>query len=112
MSYIRGSNYIFADNEDRLHIWVADGEDNWEISGWGKNPNTNEWREEFSAPSGVSIPQSIIDQYVIMRFAEILEASKLSVMIDSTLKECGDNFNCTSLIKYHEQLKKLTITEP
>src|SRR5687767_6430699 len=34
MAYLRGDFYVWADDDDRVHIWSHDGADCWRESGW------------------------------------------------------------------------------
>ena len=75
MAYLRGENYLWSD-EQYLHIWVADGQDAWEDTGW--HEGVKQRRAEFgfaeneALPDGVQIPIEIMYQYVMMRFAQLV----------------------------------------
>ncbi len=70
MSYMRGRYYLWRDDE-RLHIWAADGYDGWDESGWAFAPDKNP-EAEGSRASGVSILMEVIDEPVVVRIAEMI----------------------------------------
>lgn len=43
MSYIRGSNYVWRD-DDRLHVWAEDGYDGWDDTSWAEGRNAAQAR--------------------------------------------------------------------
>jgi len=57
MSYFRGDPYIWSDGE-RLHLWTAS--------------SYVPFNDEAYA-AGVQIPEATMDQFAVMRFAELLE---------------------------------------
>ena len=70
MAYIRGANYIWHDDE-RVHVWAADGLDNWQESGWIEDAQSLDTaRPADGGPSGVAVSQEVADLYVVMRFAD------------------------------------------
>src|SRR5689334_14266412 len=89
MAYMRG-DYCLWDDESGLHIWAADGYDGWDESGWHRdaegNIHSRHLRDGDNVASGVSIPQEIMDEYVMMRLAELLEAGHLEETLDRTLR--------------------------
>jgi len=77
---MRGDNYIWHDGEN-LHLWVADGKDGWDQSVWytgvtGKEPNDEDEGDPDVKASGVLIPESVLDEFVVMRLAEMLQERK------------------------------------
>lgn len=62
MSYMRGEVYAWADGNGILHLWVEDGRDGFEESGWAKGK---------SHPAGVGLPMDDWDELVVMRYEEM-----------------------------------------
>lgn len=99
MSYVRGDYYLWADGANRLHIWACDGADHWRESGWG---------ESLPAPDqagGVSLPEAILDQYVVMRFAELMETGAVAETIERALVH--GNFGGDALARHANSLKQV-----
>lgn len=75
MAYMRGENYIWSDG-DLLHIWAADGYDGWDESGWHKDEEgeiePTHIRQGEVIASGVSVSQEVMDEYVLMRLAQLI----------------------------------------
>lgn len=90
MAYLRGDHYIWADGDDRLHIWVHDGEDGWRET-WATDSDGSPIPGRENA-SGVSIPEAIMDEYVVMRFAELIGSRAVEATIDRALR-FGKNGN-------------------
>ncbi len=67
MAYFRGENYIWSDGDD-LHLWVREGLDQWNNVGWCFDEN----EQTYPNASGVAVPENFINQFVMMRLAEIL----------------------------------------
>ena len=67
MAYFRGENYIWSD-EDDLHLWAREGMDQWNNVSWCCDENDRPYPDA----SGVAIPKEVINQFVMMRLAEIL----------------------------------------
>src|SRR5687767_4556891 len=93
MAYLRGDHYIWSDGE-RLHIWVFNGADHWEDSGWAAELDGKR-RGDRQAASGTSIPQPVIDDYVVMRLAELMDEGRVSQTIERALQH--GNFGGESL---------------
>ena len=75
---MRGDNYLWSDGS-HLHIWVADGYDGWDEAGWHKVDDGDEYpvdpahlKDGTNIASGVSISHSTMDEYVMMRLAEMI----------------------------------------
>ena len=77
MAYMRGKTYIWQD-EHRLHIWTHDGYDGWDISGWAVDAGETRHPDKQCA-SGTAIPQETMDEYVVMRLAELYRDRKRQV---------------------------------
>ncbi len=103
MSYNRGDNYIWSDGE-RLHIWVADGYDGWDEALWAID-ESDKRREDRVTASGVSIPEAIMDEFVMMRLAQMVAEGLVDDAIDRAVAHSSGNFGCDALVKKREQLK-------
>lgn len=84
MAYLRGNYYLWKDGDNRLHVWAFDGADAWMDSGWASD-GSNRWPTHQNA-SGVSIPEEVMDEYVMMRFAQLLESGSVACTIDRALR--------------------------
>lgn len=73
MSYFRGDPYIWSDGE-RLHLWTASA--------------YVPFNDETYA-AGVQIPEATMDQFAVMRFAELLELG----IAGKTIAEALENTN-------------------
>jgi hypothetical protein len=73
MSYFRGDPYIWSDRE-RLHLWTIAADDTL-------------GHDAYAA--GVEIPEATMDQFAVMRFAELLELG----IARKTIAEALDNTN-------------------
>ena len=104
MSYMRGDNYIWSDGE-RLHLWVADGYDGWDQAVWAIDEN-EERREGRVNASGVGIPEGVMDEFVVMRLAQLIEEGLVEEAIDRAVARGGGNFGCEALAKNREVLKE------
>jgi hypothetical protein len=102
MSYIRGDNYIWSDGE-RLHIWVADGYDGWDEAVWSDDRNVSD--KARPRASGVGIAEEVMDEFVMMRLAQMIEAGLVGDAIDRAVARGGGNFGCEALAKSGEKLK-------
>jgi hypothetical protein len=103
MSYMRGDQYLRSDG-DRLHIWVADGHDGWEDSGWaeavkssGRAPTGKRAAMPPSRPSGLAIPEQIADEFVVMRLAELIAEGRAETAIRQAVRRHRGNVGCWEL---------------
>lgn len=108
MSYMRGDNYIWHDGEN-LHLWVADGKDGWDQSVWytgvtGKELSDEDESDPDVKASGVMIPESALDEFVVMRLAEIILARKARKAVQRAISKWDGNGGCLALKKCAEQL--------
>lgn len=89
MSYFRGEPYIWSDGE-RLHLWTtaADGTLN---------------HDTYTA--GVEIPEATMDQFAVMRFAELLELGLAGKTIAEALE--NTNFGGDCLLRHAGTLQAL-----
>lgn len=102
MSYLRGNYYLWADGDNRLHVWAFDGADAWMDSGWasdadGRLPNRQN-------ASGVSVPESVMDEFVMMRFAQLIESGRAAETIDRALRH--GNVGGEALKQRSESIKR------
>jgi hypothetical protein len=106
MSYMRGKYYIW-EGADGVHLWAADGEDGWKDSGWADSVK-KEKLKRGEKPSGVRLPTAVLDEFVVMRFAELIDERKLASTIRCATKGKGGNVGEWSL-RYHakELLRRL-----
>lgn len=90
MAYMRGQTYLWRD-ESHLHVWVADGYDEWDQSGWGEHA------KDTGTASGVNLPMEVMDEYVVMRFAQLLQEGGADQTIARALARHEGNFGCAAL---------------
>lgn len=100
MSYLRGDTYIWSSG-DRLHIWVADGYDAWDESGWAEGRDIG---KPISA-SGVGISEENMDEFVMMRLAQMVEGKLVDSAINRAVEHGTRNGGCDSLARNAEALK-------
>jgi hypothetical protein len=100
MSYLRGETYIWSDG-DRFHIWVADGYDEWDESDWGHGQAAS----AEAHPSGVGISGEVMDAFVMMRLAEMIELNLVDSAVDRALVQGSGNGGCNALLKNAANLK-------
>lgn len=88
MAYLRGSTYLWSDGRS-VHVWVGDGDDGWKDSGWavGVSPGA----------SGVAIDQGAMDEYVMMRFAELIREGAAGAAAERALGAHHGNGGCAAL---------------
>jgi len=116
MSCMRGNNYLWSDG-DYMHFWVADGYDGWDESGWNTGPNDeprNFGLGAESKPSGVKILETVLNEFVMMRLAEIIHEGSVDETIDCAVKH--GNFDGMLLKKNAAKLKtvlaQINLDEP
>jgi hypothetical protein len=83
---------------------VADGKDGWDQSVWytgvtGKEPNDNEEGGLDVKASGVMISESVLDEFVVMRLAEMIEEQKALQAIKRAISKWSGNGGCLALNK-------------
>jgi hypothetical protein len=64
-----------------MHLWSADGKDGWDQSVWyvgitGKEPSDGKEGDPDERASGVMIAESVLDEFVLMRLAEMIQKGK------------------------------------
>jgi hypothetical protein len=95
--YIRGANYIWHD-DDRVHVWAADGLHNWQDSGWIEDVQSQQpARPVDTGPSGVAVNQDVADLYVVMRFAELVRQRRVREIVERAVSSYGNNGGCLAL---------------
>jgi hypothetical protein len=100
MAYMRGDHYLWQDGA-QLHLWAAAGYDGWDESVWAEGRlgrSTQAAGGVLEAPSGVGISQSVVDEYVAMRLAELIRERRLSEAIERALANQSDNAGCEALV--------------
>ena len=102
MSYMRGKNYLWSDGA-RLHIWVADGYDSWDEAIWAIDEEGKR-HEDRSKASGVGISEEVMDEFVVMRLAEMVNENLAEEAINRAVAH-GGNFGGALLAKNAEKLK-------
>ncbi|MGI0015590.1 MAG: hypothetical protein ACREBU_19415 [Nitrososphaera sp.] len=100
---MRGDYYLWSDG-DNLHIWVADGYDSWDEAIWAVDNDGKRSADRLNA-SGVSIPEKVMDAFVMVRLAQMIDEGLVGEAIDRAIGECGGNFGSTILTKNAEKLK-------
>jgi hypothetical protein len=97
MSYMRGDRYLWCDGT-HLHFWAADGSDGWAKSGWVE--------DRGEEASGVALPLEVVDELVVMRLAELVEAGAFAAAVERALSRHGGNGGCVALEQYALALKE------
>lgn len=104
VSYMRGGYYLWRDDE-RVHVWVADGYDGWDESIWAE-PRAAE-TDVGARPSGVGVPQAVADEYAVMRVAELLRDGGLAAAVDRALVRHAGNGGCEALAQHAATLRRV-----
>ncbi len=91
MAYVRGDYYIWG-NEDGVHFWGVTGEDGWRGSIWHVSAMERH-KGEGVEPGGTWIPAPVVDQFVVMRLAELVEQGRFSEIAQQLVEEltCDSN---------------------
>ena len=99
MAYMRGDHYLWRDDRS-MHFWAVDGYDSWDESGWaeGRAPAVD-GTGPGPTPGGVSLPQEVADEYVVMRVAELVGEGLLPAAVARALARHAGNFGCAALRK-------------
>lgn len=101
MAYFRGDNYIWSDGE-RLHLWAANGYDAWDETIWACG-DEDARRPGYENAAGVSVAESVINEFVVMRFAQMLADGSVFDAIDRAAHV--GNFGGMTLAKNADTLK-------
>lgn len=75
MSYIRGDYYFWSDGSEFVHFWAANGYDGWDQSVWAVDEEGKRHEDRHNA-CGVGIPKMKMDEFVVMRLAEMIKAGR------------------------------------
>ena len=90
MSYLRV--YVWSD-ENRVHLWCADGYDGWNDSIWAEDrPMPAMASDSPSGPlaSGVGIRPADLDADVVMRLAQLIERPTIALARTAVARRwCG-----------------------
>ena len=106
MAYLRGKYYVWSGG-DGVHVWAAGGNDGWKDSIWahGLKQCADQWRlEPGQKPSGVVFPEKVLDEFVVMRLAELIDEGKLEKTILRVVKPKVGNFGEASLRRHAKQI--------
>jgi hypothetical protein len=92
-----------------LYLWVADGKDGWDQSVWyagvtGKEPNGEEESDPDVKASGVKMPESLLDEFVVMRMAEMLQEGKARKAVECAISKWSGNEGRLALSKCAKRL--------
>jgi len=107
MSYMRGQNYIWCDDH-RVHLWISEGYDGWDESVWyepGSRPRHADSPSTRTRASGVAVPQNLMDDYVVMRFAELIDGGVATDVIERALATQAGNGGCSALANNAPRLR-------
>jgi hypothetical protein len=102
MSYMRGKYYIW-ESSDGVHLWAANGEDHWKDSVWAESVKKLKFKRGEKS-SGVRLPTSVLDEFVVMRFAELIDEGKLAPTIRRVTKGKTGNVGEWSLHAHAKEL--------
>lgn len=109
MSYMRGDHYLWTDEEGYLHIWAADGYDGWDDTIWhcedDGSARASHAKDGRNIASGVCIRQEVIDEYVMMRLAQLIAEGRVDAAIDRANSRHG-NYGGMVLAKNADRLKR------
>jgi hypothetical protein len=103
MAYMRGANYFWRGEDDRLHIWIEDGLDPWDPA-----PGEPSKRPAL----GISVDQAVMDEYVMMRLAQLYDEREAIGAIDRAVARHDGNFGCTALVRWAPALRRLLTRMP
>ena len=95
MAYLRGDTYVWSSG-DRVHLWVGDGDDGWRESGWATG--------RLADAAGVAVEQNTMDEYVVMRFAELREEGRVRDVSARALVKHGGNGGCVALVARRDEM--------
>jgi hypothetical protein len=111
MAYMRGDYYLWHD-QSGLHLWAYDGYDGWDVAGWHEQDEgvfaESHFENGVNKASGVSIHQEVMDEYVMMRLAQMVYEGVVDAAIDrcSDPEGRGGNFGGMMLRANAEKLKQ------
>lgn len=97
LAYLRGNAYVWS-SRDRVHVWVHDGDDGWRDSGWAAGVG--------SQGAGVAITQEAMDEYVMMRVAELIREGRAGDAAERALVSHRGNGGCMALDATWDSLRE------
>ncbi len=86
------------------HFWSANGYDGWDQSRWAVDEEGKRHEDRLNA-GGVGIRKMKLDEFVVMRLAEMIKASLIEDAIDRAIDGYSGNFGCEPLTQSAESLK-------
>lgn len=98
MAYMRGRIYLWHDSSG-LHLWNSNGNDGWDDSLWACNEEDGSRHPGYENAGGVSIPQETMDEYVMMRLAQIVERGQVAETLERAVSKWMGNGGCQELKK-------------
>lgn len=100
MAYMRGKFYIFTSGgspkDYRVHLWVARSEPRLKESGWAESYGVDR-------VAGASLPEDVLDELVVMRYAQLQEESRVEQAAQRALRKHGGNVGCDALCRQYGQ---------
>jgi hypothetical protein len=100
---MRGKYYLWKD-DSLMHIWARDGYDYWDESSWHQD---NKQESSDIQSSGVALPHEVIDEFVVMRFAQLIETGRLTPAITRARKKWQKNVGCDALTRIADHLTRI-----
>src|SRR5512144_384079 len=98
MAYMRGRYYIFTSGgspkDSRVHLWVATSEPRLRESGWAEAYGVDR-------VAGASLPEDVLDELVVMRYAQLQEENKVEQAAQRALRKQGGNVGCDALCRQY-----------
>ena len=91
MAYLRGDYYIWGDGEN-IHIGIKE-----EANGGAEGGSKYGY-------SGVYLPYEVLDEYVVMRFAELLHEASIGPTIERAMRH--NNFGGVILEENVEEIRQ------
>ena len=94
-----GRQYVWVD-DTHIHFWSAEGYDGWDESSWVQSFEAPSDRRSaaFGRPSGVSLRQKVVDEFVVMRMAELVRTGEIGATIDRAIAKHGEQTGCQALV--------------
>jgi hypothetical protein len=102
MAFMRGRYYLWSD-ATHLHVWADDGYDQWDQSVWAAAIDGGDLPRE-SDPSGACVPIDVLDEFVVMRLAQMLDEGVTAPAIRRALLQHRGNGGCFALVAHAEKL--------
>jgi hypothetical protein len=107
MAYMRGEYYLWNDGSDWLHIWSATGYDGWDEAAWACDEEGNR-HPGMEEASGTSLPLRVMDDFVIMRLAQLIYEGQVEEAIDGALPNARGSGNIGGrLLRKPENIERL-----